>query len=210
VTGLFLFMGLESLLDGDVYARMIFPFVQEKYWCLLSLGAALQKESFLANNRAQINVYTLIQLVAFGIVLFVTQTIASIAFPVLILLLVPLRFRVLPRFAPFFTPEFFDTIDQPLIEAAEQQPSSSSSSSSSSRAAPAPDRSPEYQLTSIQASIDLGPQEAFSKATEIISQTRIEPPPPPDLIASYRRSATSSGTADEPHRYLQHRITSSS
>lgn len=112
VTGLFLFMGVESLLDGDVFSRMIFPFVQKHHWPLLDLDSRLDIK-FLSTYRKRINVYTLIQLVAFGIVFYVTQTVASIAFPLFILLLVPLRFNVLPR---YFEGKFIETIDHPLIE----------------------------------------------------------------------------------------------
>ena len=117
VTGLFLFMGVESLLDGDIFSRMIFPFVQKHHWMLLDLDSRLDID-FLSKYRKSINVYTLIQLVAFGIVFYVTQTVASIAFPLFILLLVPLRFNALPR---YFDTDFINAIDQPLIESEEDK-----------------------------------------------------------------------------------------
>lgn len=116
VTGLFLFMGVESLLDGDIFARLVFPFVQKHRWYLLHFDDRLKKDDFLKIHRSSVNIYTLIQMMAFGIVFYVTQTVASIAFPAFILLLVPLRFNVLPRFKKYFAKEFIDIIDQPLIE----------------------------------------------------------------------------------------------
>jgi boron transporter len=125
VTGLFLFMGVESLLDGDIYSRIILPFVEKKNRGFLDLGESIT-EDFLDRNIKAVHVYTLIQLVAFGIVFYVTQTVASIIFPVIILLLIPLRFRVLPRMALFSrvvetskSPnDFFDVMDKPLIYSA--------------------------------------------------------------------------------------------
>jgi hypothetical protein len=121
VTGLFLFMGVESLLDGDIYSRIILPFVEKQNMFLLDLGESVT-EDFLNENIKAVHVYTLIQLVAFGIVFYVTQTVASIIFPVIILLLIPLRFRVLPRMSLFSrvweTRTFFDIMDKPLIYSA--------------------------------------------------------------------------------------------
>lgn len=125
VTGLFLFMGVESLLDGDIYSRIILPFVEKQNRGFLDLGESIT-EDFLDRNIKAVHVYTLIQLVAFGIVFYVTQTVASIIFPVIILLLIPLRFRVLPRMSLFSrvgessnSPnDFFDVMDKPLIYSA--------------------------------------------------------------------------------------------
>ena len=80
-------MGLESLLDGDVFSRLIFPFVEQRNWFLLNFDARLKKDDFIQGHRREMIVYTLIQLAAFGVVFYVTQTVASIAFPVFILLL---------------------------------------------------------------------------------------------------------------------------
>ena len=81
-------MGVESLLDGDIFSRMIFPFVEKRNWFLLNFDARLKKDGFIQSHRREMIVYTLIQLAAFGVVFYVTQTVASIAFPVFILLLV--------------------------------------------------------------------------------------------------------------------------
>ena len=81
-------MGVESLLDGDIFSRMIFPFVEKRNWFLLNFDARLKKDDFIEDHRREMIVYTLIQLAAFGVVFYVTQTVASIAFPVFILLLV--------------------------------------------------------------------------------------------------------------------------
>lgn len=119
VTGLFLFMGVESLLDGDIYSRIILPFVEKRSRKFLDLGASVTPV-WLNNNIKAVNVYTLIQLLAFGLVFYITQTVASIIFPVLILLLIPLRFRLLPRISLFNQkkegePDFFEVMDLPLI-----------------------------------------------------------------------------------------------
>jgi hypothetical protein len=121
-------MGVESLLDGDIYSRIMLPFVEQRNRVFLELGDSIT-EDFLEHNIKAVHVYTLIQLAAFGVVFFVTQTVASIIFPVIILLLIPLRFRLLPRI-PLFNragqnrgdednatplPSFFDVMDKPLI-----------------------------------------------------------------------------------------------
>ena len=106
VTGLFLFMGVESLMEGDLYARIMLPIVEQRFLAVLKIGPLIHLD------RKRVHLYTLIQLIAFGIVFFVTRTVASIIFPVLILLLIPLRFRVLKR---VFDATFIDVIDQPLI-----------------------------------------------------------------------------------------------
>jgi hypothetical protein len=82
------------------------------------LGANVTPE-FVQKNIKAVNVYTLIQLLAFGLVFYVTQTIASIIFPVIILLLIPLRFRLLPNISLFKQAkdglDFFEVMDLPLI-----------------------------------------------------------------------------------------------
>lgn len=115
VTGLFLFMGVESLLDGDIFSRLLFPFVQKEFLSFLQFDERMKNNDFLKNHQKQINVYTLVQLVAFGIVFYVTQTAASIAFPIFILLLIPLRFTILPKFKDVFDANFMDIIDYPLV-----------------------------------------------------------------------------------------------
>jgi hypothetical protein len=55
--------------------------------------------------------FVAIQLVAFGATFVVTQSIAAIGFPVIILLLVPLRTYVIPRLP--FTQEELSILDGP-------------------------------------------------------------------------------------------------
>ena len=177
VTGLFLFMGVESLLDGDIFSRMIFPFVQKEFLASLGFDDRLKKDNFLQNHTKQINVYTLIQLVAFGIVFYVTQTSASIAFPVFILLLIPLRFSLLPRLKPFFDQEFINTIDQPLILAADEV-----------------EREVNIEVNIETGNIEMQPAsadgsniaEAAADVSVAVSSPPRTPPAPPDLLTSFR------------------------
>ena len=177
VTGLFLFMGVESLLEGDIFSRMIFPFVQKEFLASLGFEDRLKKDNFLQNHTKQINVYTLIQLVAFGIVFYVTQTSASIAFPVFILLLIPLRFSLLPRLKPFFDQEFINTIDQPLILAADEE-----------------EREVNIEVNIETGNIEMQPAsadesniaEAAADVSVAVSSPPRTPPAPPDLLTSFR------------------------
>jgi hypothetical protein len=175
VTGLFLYMGVESLLDGDIFARLVFPFVQKHRWYLLDFDESLKKDDFLKTHRTSMNVYTVIQLLAFGIVFYVTQTVAAIAFPVFILLLVPLRFNVLPRFKNYFGKEFIDVMDQPLI--ADKHPEA---------------EHPEAELHAVVSETSLGtgrqeiPSETSPQAFSVPSVPALAAPPVPDLVKAFQ------------------------
>lgn len=180
VTGLFLFMGVESLLDGDIYSRIILPFVEKHNRAFLDLGESITPE-FLDKNIKAVHVYTLIQLVAFGVVFYVTQTVASIVFPVIILLLIPLRFRVLPRM-PLFSrlSNFFDVMDKPLIYSA-AEPIVVSADAAASIVPTSPE------------AVAVGESGQYPMQEQNISSAVVIgiPPPPPDLLRAFHDYAVS-------------------
>lgn len=183
VTGLFLFMGVESLLDGDIFSRLMFPFVQREFLSFLHFDDRLKKNNFIQNHQKQINAYTFIQLVAFGIVFYVTQTAASIAFPLFILLLVPLRFRILPKFKNFFDGDFMDVIDLPLImDALAAAPDSNMQQQQQEQQQQEQQQEPPPVDTSVKAMQHLEPAGVYVDMSPLTPQT---PPPPPNLLATY-------------------------
>ena len=195
VTGLFLFMGVESLLDGDIYSRIMLPFVEKQNRVFLELGESITEE-FLDENIKAVHVYTLIQLVAFGIVFYITQTVASIIFPVIILLLIPLRFRVLPRMSLFSWvggqksnnqhdaapqgPTFFDVMDKPLIYL-DAEPAVAVSADAAANSIQLP---PEA-VDSVDVGESGGGQYSMREQNTSGAVVVGIPPPPPDLLRAF-------------------------
>ncbi|KAH9950623.1 anion exchanging protein [Amylocystis lapponica] len=89
LAGLFWYMGADAL-QGNGITRKILYFFLDK--------ALTPADEPLRNVRkSRILLFVMVQLAGFGATMAVTQTIAAIGFPVIILLLVPLRTLVVPR-----------------------------------------------------------------------------------------------------------------
>ncbi|KAM5540894.1 hypothetical protein V8D89_005538 [Ganoderma adspersum] len=103
LAGLFWYMGLDAL-QGNGITRKLLYFFRDK--ALTSTDEPLRKV-----RKSRILLFVAVQLVGFGATMAVTQTIAAIGFPVIILLLVPLRTYVVPRLP--FTDEELSVLDGP-------------------------------------------------------------------------------------------------
>jgi hypothetical protein len=68
-------------------------------------------DPLLRLSRKKIFFFTLIMLIGFGLLYGISQTIAAIGFPVLVLLLIPFRIIVLTK---WFTPEELTVLDSPV------------------------------------------------------------------------------------------------
>ncbi|KAI0930817.1 hypothetical protein AcV7_004899 [Taiwanofungus camphoratus] len=103
LAGLFWYMGVDAL-QGNGITRKLLYFFRDK-----ALTPA--NEPLRAVRKSRILLFVAVQLAGFGATMAVTQTIAAIGFPVIILLLVPLRTLVIPRLP--FTEEELSILDGP-------------------------------------------------------------------------------------------------
>ncbi|KAF5382704.1 hypothetical protein D9615_002816 [Tricholomella constricta] len=103
LAGLFWFMGADAL-RGNGITQKIFYFIRDKR--LTPEGEPLRKV-----RKSRILLFVGVQLVGFGATFAITQTIAAIGFPVIIMLLLPLRVFIVPRLP--FTAEELAILDQP-------------------------------------------------------------------------------------------------
>ncbi|KAJ7164701.1 HCO3 transporter family-domain-containing protein [Mycena crocata] len=103
LAGLFWFMGADALRGNGITQKLLY-FIRDKN--LTPLDEPLRKV-----RKSRILLFVGVQLVGFGATFAITQTIAAIGFPIIIMLLIPLRFLVVPRLS--FTPEELAILDGP-------------------------------------------------------------------------------------------------
>ncbi|EMD39677.1 hypothetical protein CERSUDRAFT_103670 [Gelatoporia subvermispora B] len=103
LAGLFWYMGADAL-QGNGITRKLLYFLRDK--ALTPADEPLRRV-----RKSRILLFVAVQLAGFGATMAVTQTIAAIGFPVIILLLVPLRAVVVPRLP--FTGEELAILDGP-------------------------------------------------------------------------------------------------
>ncbi|OJJ39223.1 hypothetical protein ASPWEDRAFT_49262 [Aspergillus wentii DTO 134E9] len=103
LAGLFFVMGVQALQGNGITQKLIF-LAQDKG--LTSASNPLKR----LERRLSIWIFVILQLVGFGATFAITQTIAAIGFPVIILLLIPVRSFLLPL---WFTREELSTLDAP-------------------------------------------------------------------------------------------------
>lgn len=103
LAGLFFVMGVQALESNGITLKLLF-LARDKS---LTPGSDPLKR---IHRRAAIWAFVGLELVGFGATFAITQTIAAIGFPVVILLLIPLRTWVLPR---YFLPEELAVLDGP-------------------------------------------------------------------------------------------------
>ncbi|KAJ3711718.1 HCO3 transporter family-domain-containing protein [Lentinula raphanica] len=96
LAGLFWFMGADAL-QGNGITRKILFFLRDK-------NMTPKDEPLRRVRKSRIILFVGIQLIAFGATFAITQTIAAIGFPVIILALIPIRTLLIPRL-PFTTDE---------------------------------------------------------------------------------------------------------
>lgn len=103
LAGLFWFMGVDALLSNGITLRILY-LLRDRH--LTPISEPLRKV-----RKSRIVLFTVIQLIGFGATFAIVQTIASIGFPIIILLLVPLRTSIIPLLP--FTPEELAILDRP-------------------------------------------------------------------------------------------------
>ncbi|KAM3081059.1 hypothetical protein ACMFMG_005015 [Clarireedia jacksonii] len=102
LAGLFFVMGVQALLGNGITLKILF----------LAKDASLTPSSDPLRHlrRSAVWIFVAIQLFGFGATFAITQTIAAVGFPVIILALIPIRTWVLPK---WFTKEELNVLDGP-------------------------------------------------------------------------------------------------
>lgn len=103
MAGLFFVMGVQALQGNGITRKLIFLAKDKNF----TSGSDPLKR---IDRRLAIWVFVAIELVGFGATFAITQTIAAIGFPVFILILIPVRTFLLPR---WFTQEEMSILDAP-------------------------------------------------------------------------------------------------
>ncbi|KAG6844518.1 hypothetical protein H0H87_006279 [Tephrocybe sp. NHM501043] len=103
LAGLFWFMGADALRGNGITQKILY-FLRDRK--LTSDDEPLRKV-----RKSRILLFIAVQIVGFGATFAITQTIAAIGFPVIIMLLIPLRVTLIPRLP--FTAEELAILDQP-------------------------------------------------------------------------------------------------
>ncbi|KXN88128.1 hypothetical protein AN958_07587 [Leucoagaricus sp. SymC.cos] len=103
LAGLFWYMGLDAI-QGNGITKKLSYLVQDKG--LTPVGEPLRRV-----RKSRILMFLTVELLGFGATFAITQTIAAIGFPVIIMLLIPLRILLIPRLP--FTSEELAILDGP-------------------------------------------------------------------------------------------------
>ncbi|KAK9767177.1 hypothetical protein K7432_003207 [Basidiobolus ranarum] len=115
LAGLFLYMGLESFVDNTLANRVKLIFTDKKLtppmWATVSVPYRV------------IVKFTVIQILLLALIFYITESPAAISFPVFILLLVPVKQYILPR---FFEKSHLEVLDEPAVVLTSDDPVGSS------------------------------------------------------------------------------------
>ncbi|KAL9633547.1 MAG: hypothetical protein Q9164_004639 [Protoblastenia rupestris] len=103
LAGLFFVMGVQALESNGITVKMLFLARQRS---LTPASDPLRR----IRRREAIWYFVALELIGFGATFAITQTIAAIGFPVIILLLIPVRTFLLPK---YFTAEELSVLDAP-------------------------------------------------------------------------------------------------
>lgn len=103
LAGLFFIMGVQALQGNGITQKLVF-LAQDRH--LTPASNPLKR----LKRRSAIWAFVMLELCGFGATFALTQTIAAIGFPVIILLLIPVRSFVMPY---WFSPEELSTLDAP-------------------------------------------------------------------------------------------------
>ncbi|KAL5121426.1 hypothetical protein ACEQ8H_000497 [Pleosporales sp. CAS-2024a] len=103
LAGLFFVMGIQALEANGITAKLVFLAKDKHLTSRLDPLAQIER-------RSAIWIFVGLELVGFGATFAITQTIAAIGFPVFILLYIPLRTFLMPR---FFTEQELSALDAP-------------------------------------------------------------------------------------------------
>ncbi|CAK7220111.1 hypothetical protein SBRCBS47491_004078 [Sporothrix bragantina] len=104
LAGLFFVMGIQALEGNGITAKILF-LVRD-----VSLTPRSHPLKNLPRGQWPIWGFVAVELIGFGATFAITQTVAAVGFPVFILLLIPVRAWILPR---FFTSEELAALDGP-------------------------------------------------------------------------------------------------
>ncbi|MCJ1389555.1 hypothetical protein MMC18_002412 [Xylographa bjoerkii] len=103
LAGLFFIMGIQALEGNGITVKILY-LCRDRH--LTSPSDALSR----INRKQAIYFFVAVELIGFGATFAITQTIAAIGFPIIILLLVPVRTFLLPK---YFTQEELSILDAP-------------------------------------------------------------------------------------------------
>lgn len=103
LAGLFFVMGVQAVEGNGITMKMLF-LARDK--TLTSASDPLSR----IERREAIWYFVALELIGFGATFAITQSIAAIGFPVFILLLIPVRIWLLPK---YFTPQELSLLDAP-------------------------------------------------------------------------------------------------
>ncbi|KAJ4481879.1 HCO3 transporter family-domain-containing protein [Lentinula aciculospora] len=103
LAGLFWFMGADALQGNGMTKKMLYFFRDKKL--------TAKDEPLTRVRKSRVMLFLAIQLFAFGATFAITQTIAAIGFPVIIMALIPIRTLLIPRLP--FTPDELAILDGP-------------------------------------------------------------------------------------------------
>ncbi|EKM75911.1 hypothetical protein AGABI1DRAFT_45748 [Agaricus bisporus var. burnettii JB137-S8] len=103
LAGLFWFMGLDALQSNGITKKLLYLLQDRR---LTPSNDPLHRV-----RKSRILIFTAVELVGFGATFAITQTIAAIGFPVIIMLLIPVRIWIIPRLP--FTDEELAILDGP-------------------------------------------------------------------------------------------------
>ncbi|KAF2668174.1 anion exchange family protein [Microthyrium microscopicum] len=103
LAGLFFIMGIQALQANGITAKLVFLFSDKRLTSRSDPIARIER-------RAAVWAFVAIELVGFGATFAITQTIAAVGFPIIILLLIPVRTFLLPR---WFSAEELRLLDAP-------------------------------------------------------------------------------------------------
>lgn len=107
LAGLFFVMGVQALEANGITQKLLFLARDKQF----TPGSNPLKR---LPRRRMVWAFVMLELAGFGATFAITQTIAAIGFPVIILLLIPVRSFVLPR---WFTQEELSALDAPTASA---------------------------------------------------------------------------------------------
>ncbi|THH21570.1 hypothetical protein EW146_g43 [Bondarzewia mesenterica] len=103
LAGLFWYMGCDALLENGITRKLRYLIDDRTF--------TPRDEPLRRVRKSRILMFVVVQLIGFGATMAITQTIAAIGFPVIILLLIPLRTLVVSRMP--FTAEELAILDGP-------------------------------------------------------------------------------------------------
>ena len=103
LAGLFFVMGTQALVGNGITKKVLFLARDKSFTHDSDLLARLERKS-------SVWIFVLIELLGFAATFAVTQTVAAIGFPVFILLLIPVRTFLMPK---WFRPEELRALDAP-------------------------------------------------------------------------------------------------